>query len=139
VFGLQDALTRRTVRIALAAHLPGVITAWSTYCLIVAGLTGLWLMESAFNAAPLHASLPAITAGEPVCGIVLGILVFGDAMHVSVAMLTLQAAGFAALVIGVILVARAPALTSLLRVRVPQQDAERLPHRPQSLMGDPPP
>jgi hypothetical protein len=79
-------------------------------------------MESAFNAAPLRASLPAITAGEPVCGIVLGIVVFGDPMHVSPALIALQAGGFAALVLGVILVARAPALTTLLRVHLPHRE-----------------
>lgn len=123
VFGLQDALTRRTVEILDGGHFLGLFTTWSTYCLVLVGLTGLWLMESAFNAAPLHASLPAITAGEPVCGIVLGIIVFGDPLRVSPGMIALQAAGFVALVVGVILVARAPALTSLIKVHLPHQDA----------------
>ena len=51
----------------------------------------------------------------------LGVVVFGDVIHVSPGMLVLQAAGLAAMVLGVILVARAPvsaasaALASLLR------------------------
>lgn len=139
VFGLQDALTRRTVQAFTAGHLLGLFTTWSTYCLVAVGVTGLLLMESAFNAAPLHASLPAITAGEPVCGIVLGIVVFGDPMHVSPGMIALQAAGFVALVLGVILVARAPALTTLLKVRLPHHAPEALQHKQPGLPGSPGP
>jgi hypothetical protein len=76
-------------------------------------------MESAFNAAPLHASLPAITAAESVAGMVLGVVVFGDVIHVSPAMLALQGAGLAALVLGVVLVARAPVLSGLGRRAAP--------------------
>ena len=132
VFGLQDALTRRTVQILTEGHFTGLLTTWSTYCLIAVGLAGLWLMESAFNAAALHASLPAITAGEPVCGILLGIIVFGDPMHLSAGMIALQAGGFAALVLGVILVARAPALTSLIKAHT-HHDPQGLPQQPEGL------
>jgi drug/metabolite transporter (DMT)-like permease len=115
IFGISDALTRSTVQ-ALSGHSPlAALTAWPAYCLVAASLVALWLMESSFNAAPLHASLPAITAAEPVAGIVLGVVVFGDVIHVSPGLIALQAAGIAALVAGVILVARAPALSSLRR------------------------
>ena len=78
VFGIQDALTRQTLEI-LQGHPVGVLfTNWPPYCLLGAGIVGLWLMQNAFSAAPLHCSLPAIAAGEPVAGIVLGIVVFGD-------------------------------------------------------------
>ena len=90
-----------------------LFTSWPVYCLIAASVIGLWLMENSFSAAPLHASLPAITAAEPVAGILLGVVVFGDDISVSPGMLALQAAGIAALVAGVIMVARAPCLSSL--------------------------
>ena len=117
VFGLQDALTRRTVAILSTHGITALLTSWPGYCLILVGLTGLWLMQSAFNAAPLHASLPAITAGEPTTGIVLGIVVFGDSVNVSPGMIALQLGGFAALVLGVIMVARAPALVGRVSMR----------------------
>jgi len=113
VFGLQDALTRRTVQELDAHQIAGLVTSWSGYALLVAGVISLWLMESAFNAAPLHASLPAITAGEPVAGIAIGIVVFGDTMHTSAGLIAVQAAGLVALITGVILVARGPALTAV--------------------------
>lgn len=117
VFGIADALTRRTVQLLDTGHLSVVLTSWPGYSLIAVSLVGIWLMESAFNAAPLHISLPGITAAEPVSGIVLGIVVFRDSVHVSPGTLALQAAGLVALLIGVIMVARSPALARLRALR----------------------
>jgi len=113
VFGISDALTRRSVQILDAHSFHGLVTNWAPYCLVAAALIANWLMQNAFNAAPLHSSLPAITAAEPLAGILLGIVVFGDTIDISVGMLAVQAAGIAALVIGVIMVARAPVLSHL--------------------------
>ena len=127
VFGISDALTRRTIETASGHPFAAVLTNWPVYSLVAASVLGLWLMESSFNAAPLSASLPAITAAEPVAGIVLGVVVFGDVIHISPAMLALQSAGIAALIAGVVLVARAPVLSSL-RVPHPTLPHPTLPH-----------
>jgi drug/metabolite transporter (DMT)-like permease len=113
VFGIADALTRSTLQIVSNRGILAAATTWPAYCLAAASLVALWLMESSFNAAPLHASLPAITAAEPVVGILLGVVVFGDVIRISPGLIALQAAGILALVAGVILVARAPVLSSL--------------------------
>jgi drug/metabolite transporter (DMT)-like permease len=118
VFGISDALTRRTVQLFTAHSLTAVLTTWPVYCVLAVGFVGFLLMESAFNAGPLRASLPGIAAAAPVSGIALGMVVFGDSVVVSPGMLALRAAGLAALVIGVILVARAPTLSSLRKLPV---------------------
>ena len=118
IFGISDALTRQTVQIISQHSILAVLTSWPAYCLVATSLVALWLMESSFNAAPLHASLPAITAAEPVAGILLGVVVFGDVIHISPGLIALQAVGLVALVTGVILVARAPALSSLRPTRL---------------------
>lgn len=120
IFGISDALTRQTVETLDSHSALALLTGWPLYALAMASLAGFWLMESAFNAAPLHASLAAITAAEPVAGMVLGMVVFGDVIHISPGMLALQAAGLAALVLGVILVARAPVLSRLGRPVTPR-------------------
>jgi hypothetical protein len=112
-FGIEDGLTRRTVQITDVHSVTTLLSSWPAYALVVNGIAALWLMESAFSAAPLRASLPAITAAEPVAGILLGVVIFGDTIRVSPGMLALQAAGIVALVIGVVIVGRAPALSSL--------------------------
>jgi hypothetical protein len=113
VFGIQDALTRQTLETLQSGGISALFTSWAPYALVGAGAVGIWLMQNAFNAGPLQLSLPAISAGEPLVGILLGIIVFGDRIQVAPVQLALQAGGIAALVAGVILVARGPALSHL--------------------------
>jgi drug/metabolite transporter (DMT)-like permease len=113
VFGIQDALTRQTLQILDSNGVGAMFTTWAPYALVGAGATGIWLMQSAFNAGPLPLSLPAISAGEPLVGILLGVLIFGDRIQISPGELALQAGGIVALIAGVILVGRAPALGQL--------------------------
>ena len=93
-----------------------LFTTWSAYALIGAGIVGIWLMQNAFSAAPLHASLPAIAAGEPLAGIALGILVFGDRIQITPGLLAIEVCGIAALIIGVIAVARSSAFSGLRKI-----------------------
>ncbi|HWG02279.1 MAG TPA: DMT family transporter [Trebonia sp.] len=115
VFGTQDALTRLVVQTADTHGVAALLTTWPVYTLVAVGATGLWLMQNAFSVAPLHVSLPPMTAMEPVCALLLGAIVFREKMPTSPGMITLQIAGLIALLTGVVLVARAPALTSLHR------------------------
>jgi hypothetical protein len=113
VYGIQDALTRQTLEVLQSGGISGLFLTWAPYALLGAGAIGIWLMQSAFNAGPIQMSLPAISAGEPLVGILLGIIVFGDRIQVAPLQLGIKAGGIAALVAGVILVARAPALSHL--------------------------
>jgi drug/metabolite transporter (DMT)-like permease len=113
VFGIQDALTRQTLQALHTSGLGGMLSTWAPYALIGAGATGIWLMQSAFSSGPLNVSLPAISAGEPVVGILLGVLVFGDRIQDTPGELAIYAGGLAALVVGVIMVGRSPALSQL--------------------------
>jgi drug/metabolite transporter (DMT)-like permease len=83
VFGIQDALTRQTLQILGRHPFSHLFTVWPPYCLVGAGIVGIWLMQNAFSSGPLHSSLPTIAAGEPVAGIALGIVVFGDRIQIS--------------------------------------------------------
>jgi hypothetical protein len=113
IFGIQDALTRQTLEILQSNGISGMFTTWAPYALVGAGAIGICLMQSAFNAGPLNVSLPAISAGEPLVGILLGIIVFGDRVQDTPGMLAMQAGGIVALIVGVIMVGRAPALSQL--------------------------
>jgi drug/metabolite transporter (DMT)-like permease len=133
-FGMEDALTRRTIQVFTGHGVMALFATWPGYLLIALGLAGFWLMQSAFSAGPLHASLPAITAAEPVTGIALGIVVFSDRLHTAPGLIAVQAAGLAALVCGVVLVARGPVLTAARRS--PGRAPGRLRARPRP--GGPP-
>ncbi len=116
VYGIQDALTRQTLEILQGHPITVLLSTWPPYCLLGAGIVGLWLMQNAFSAGPLHASLPAIAAGEPVAGIALGIVVFGDRIQISPGQLAIEAGGIAALIVGVVMVARSSAFGGLRKV-----------------------
>jgi drug/metabolite transporter (DMT)-like permease len=116
VFGIQDALTRQTLTGLQGNSWTVLFTTWSAYALIGAGVVGIWLMQNAFSAAPLHASLPGIAAGEPLAGIALGIVVFGDRVQVTPGLLAIEAGGIALLIIGVIAVARSSAFSGLRKI-----------------------
>jgi drug/metabolite transporter (DMT)-like permease len=116
VFGIQDALTRQTLELLQGHPVTVLFTNWAPYCLLGSGIVGLWLMQNAFSAGPLHASLPTIAAGEPVAGIALGIVVFGDRIQVSPGMLAIEAGGIAALIVGVVTVARSSAFGGLHKI-----------------------
>jgi hypothetical protein len=116
VFGIQDALTRQTLEILQGHPVTVLFTNWPPYCLLATGLVGIWLMQNAFSAGPLHNSLPTIAAGEPVAGIALGIVVFGDRIQVSPGMLAIEAGGIAALIVGTVAVARSSAFSGLRKI-----------------------
>jgi drug/metabolite transporter (DMT)-like permease len=116
VFGIQDALTRQTLESIQYTSWTVLFSTWSAYALVGAGIVGIWLMQNAFSAGPLHWSLPTIAAGEPVAGIALGILVFGDRIQISTAELAIEAGGIAALIVGVVAVARSSAFRGLQKI-----------------------
>ena len=116
VFGIQDALTRQTLESLQGHSVTVLFSTWSAYALVGAGIVGIWLMQNAFSAGPLHWSLPTIAAGEPVAGIALGIVVFGDRIQISPGELAIEAGGIAALIVGVVAVARSSAFRGLHKI-----------------------
>ena len=132
VFGIQDALTRQTLTGLQGNSWTVLFTTWSAYALVGAGIVGIWLMQNAFSAAPLHASLPAIAAGEPLAGIALGIVVFGDRVQLKPSLLAIETAGIALMIVGVIAVARSSAFSGLRKITDvirPGSDSGRPPAR----------
>lgn len=63
--------------------------------------TALVLGQSAFEAAPIDASLPAITAAEPITAIALGAGVFGEHLDLGSGMLAIELGGLACILVSV--------------------------------------
>lgn len=82
LFGLQDALTQRTMAV-LGHGVMAVLVDWPAFVLVSIAVVGMLLSQSAFEAAPLDASLPAMTATEPITGIAFGIGVFHESLNLS--------------------------------------------------------
>ncbi|MFF2329353.1 MULTISPECIES: DMT family transporter [unclassified Streptomyces] len=110
LYGLQDALTRLTGQRLSADGWAGLMTAWQPYAVVVLGVTGLLLVQSAFETGPLRVSLPPLTASQPLAGIACGVGFLGDQLRTDAAALAWQAAGLAAIVIGIVLLGLHPAM-----------------------------
>ncbi len=112
LYGVQDALTRVSGERFTAGGLPHLLTGWQPYAVVLLGLTGLVLVQSAFETAPLRMSLPALTAAQPLAGIVCGVGFLGDRLRTDTGALAWEAAGLAAVVVGIILLGLHPAMPS---------------------------
>lgn len=107
LFGMQDTLTA-AVDVLAAKGISALFTSWVPYALLTVGVIGLLLAQSAFEAAPLSSSLPAITAVEPLAGIALGIGIYGEQIRATSLAVAGEIVGLAAIVVGIIVLGRSP-------------------------------
>lgn len=110
LYGLQDALTRVSGQRLSDGGWAALVTGWQVYAVLVLGVTGLILVQSAFETGPLRMSLPALTAAQPLAGIACGIGFLGDQVRTDTGALAWQAAGLAAIVAGIVLLGLHPAM-----------------------------
>ena len=88
-------------------------SSWETYALAVAGLTGLLLMQSAFQVGDIEWSLPTLTVVNPVLSIAVGLTLLDETVGAHGASLVLLVLSLAVMVWGVVALARSPALVAV--------------------------
>lgn len=81
---------------------------WPVYAVIVVGVTGLIIVQSAFQAGPLTASQPALIIVDPIASIVLGVWLFHDSLASRPEDIVLEAATLLVMVSGVFVLSRSP-------------------------------
>jgi drug/metabolite transporter (DMT)-like permease len=99
----MDASTRRFEGGVVAG-----LSSWEPYAMAVCSLTSLLLIQSAFQAGPLAASMPVADGVQPVLSIGIGLALFGDQVTGSAIRLGLAAAGIGVLLGGVFLLDTSP-------------------------------
>ena len=92
-FGLTAAVTLSATRLLRDVGPAAVLAHWQPWVLIVLGLAGLLLSQSAYQAGQLTASLPIIDTLEPISAVVLGAVIFHERLASSPLMLAVQLAG----------------------------------------------
>jgi drug/metabolite transporter (DMT)-like permease len=112
VYGLTAALTKTSSHlldrgfIHLFAH-------WQPYALLVAGIGGMVIAQSAFQAGSLDSSLPTMTVVDPIVSIVIGAVAFGESIAAGPADVVAEVLALMAMSAGVFLLARSEAVRSL--------------------------
>jgi drug/metabolite transporter (DMT)-like permease len=107
LFGLQDALTRFCLY-GLSHDFVGLVFSWQPYLLLVVGIYGLALTQSAYRAGSLTSSLPPIAVGEPVVGMLIGVFALNEHLASSSPALAFEAIGGVVMIAGTWVLGRSP-------------------------------
>lgn len=108
VFGLTAAVTLSLARLLRDRGLAPILGHWQPWALPALGTAGLLLSAGAYQAGPLAASLPVMDTVEPVSGVLIATMIFGERLAASPAGLALQLAAAAVAVTGITVLARSP-------------------------------
>jgi hypothetical protein len=112
VMGSQSVLLDATVdRFHEGATV--TFTAWQTYLLVAVSIGGLLLIQSAFQAGPLAASMPVIDSTEPAVAIAVGTALFGESLRLGWLMGFVAASGAVLTLAGIYLLDTSPTLRAL--------------------------
>lgn len=109
LYGASAALTKDCAHVLLQGGTGALFGSWELYAMIVWGLSGMLLSQSAFQAGPLDASLPTLTATDPVVSVLVGALIFGEALRAGAVASTLEVVALFAVVAGIFLLAHTEA------------------------------
>ena len=112
--GAQFGLTAALMKGAMTRSAQGfaaIFTGWQLYAMVVAGLVGLFLLQSALNAGRLLAAQPGLTLSDPLVSVLWGVFAFHERVHGG-ASLILALAGAALIAVSVMMLARSPLLVS---------------------------
>lgn len=114
VYGVCAALTKSCAHL-LSLGVSQLFESWQPYLLIGAGIAGMVLAQSAFQAGPLDASLPTLSATDPIVSVLIGAVAFGEAIRIGVAETTLEVLSFSAIVVGIFMLAHTEAVNAAQR------------------------
>lgn len=112
ILGLNAVVTK-----AAATHFKAGIAegfaSWETYGLVITGIGGLLLMQSAFQAGEIEWSLPTLTVINPVLSIVVGLTLLDETIAAHGAAVGLVVLSLGVMVWGLIALTRSPALVAI--------------------------
>ncbi|KPM51781.1 hypothetical protein ACG83_33795 [Frankia sp. R43] len=126
---LQSALVSGVGRRVETSGVGSIFGSWELYAVVVVALTSGLLLQSAYEMAPLPASLPAAVTLEPLGGVAIGVFLLGGMLRVSPLAVVGEIAGLAIMIVGVRVLASSPLVTgqmSRLRARTSQGQLSRL-------------
>ncbi|HEY8046971.1 MAG TPA: DMT family transporter [Streptosporangiaceae bacterium] len=105
VFGVLAALTKATVDV-VASRGVGSLATWEPWALLLCGIAGALLGQSAYSSGALSLSLPVLDTLGPIVAVVIAATVFDEKLASSAWQLGLQLAGGALAVAGIAVLSR---------------------------------
>jgi drug/metabolite transporter (DMT)-like permease len=108
VYGLAAGLTKASSHL-LSGGVLNLLEHWQPYALAAAGVGGMLVAQSAFQAGSLEASLPPMTVIDPIVSILVGVFAFEETISASGPAIALEVVALAAMSAGVFVLARSEA------------------------------
>jgi drug/metabolite transporter (DMT)-like permease len=93
---------------------------WPVYAVVVVGVTGLIVVQSAFQAGPLTASQPALIIVDPMASILIGVWLFNDRLASRAEDVVMETIALLVMAVGVFILSRSPII-----IGVHDEDAAR--------------
>ncbi len=112
IMGFQSALFDNTIE-HIGQGFVALFTAWQTYLLVIASIGGLLLIQSAYQAGPLTASMPVIDSTELVVAVAIGVTLFNEPLPDGLLRQTVTAIALAVVIVGIIVLDTSPATQRL--------------------------
>ena len=122
-FGLLAALTKTSTWL-LSQGATAFFTAWQPYAMAGVAVAGAIVQQSAFQAAPLPASVPVMDAVEPTVAVLIGVFAFNEHLSTAPVPLACEALGIVALISGIVLLDRSPVVLALQRGGAEEQGSD---------------
>lgn len=111
-YALTAALMKASMHILDDQGIAAFFAAWQTYAFALAGVAALFLLENAMQAGPLVASQPAVTLGDALVSLALGITLYEEHVR-SGWWLMPQLLGLALIALGAVVLSRIPLTQSV--------------------------
>ncbi|MFF6980816.1 DMT family transporter [Streptomyces sp. NPDC008343] len=125
-YALTAALMKAATHILEEQGLTGFLSAWQTYAFAATGVCALFLLENAMQAGPLVASQPALTLGDALVSLALGITLYEESIRTGWWLLP-QLFGVALIAAGVLALARIPLTQAMVAPDEEDRAAEGMP------------
>ncbi len=106
VWAIDAAFVKAATEVLAHHGWSGLFVHWPVYGVVVTGVLGTVLLESAFTAGPLAASQSALLIVDPLASIAIGIELFGEQLRNAPVAIFLQAVMLCAMFTGVVLLSK---------------------------------
>ncbi|MDQ0945594.1 DMT family transporter [Streptomyces sp. V1I1] len=111
-YALTAALMKASMHILDDQGTAAFFAAWQTYAFALAGVAALFLLENAMQAGPLVASQPAITLGDALVSLALGVTLYEEHVRSGLWLMP-QLLGLALIALGAVVLSRIPLTQSV--------------------------